>query len=316
MKRFFFLLWIAFFSWSSVAHGAECPANKAIYTSITDNTKIFKTTDYAIYKGWRCEYYYKGEEDIPNTELVLYPYKLYDKDSPYRNAGRDIPEIENYKKECKVTFTDQVTKGLFNSEVVYYWVHDERTQFLERSYSETNFEFYHPHIFDRIIWLDDATIPKADTLIVPRSWNIHDIIVFEGYSSQSFGKDIMALTGCGQDKNLYGNKYLSIGLKEAEETGFYDQKHIAPPYTEELIVGKETLLHGPWKGFVLGRLSEEGHYDKGMKVGHWKYYDNAGKLWSEGSYKNGKKDGVWTTYDTDGLISETATWVDGELEGA
>lgn len=314
MKRFFSLLWIVFFSWSSIAYGEECPANKAIYTSITDSTKIFEATGYAIFELLDCKYYYKGEEDIPNTELVLDPYELYDKDSPYYNAGRDIPEIENYEKSCKVLLMDQVTKGFFNNEVVYYWVQDWRTQILKRSFSEKNFKYYHPRILDRIIWLDDESIPKADTLIVPRSWNIHDIEVYQNYPIQAFGKDILALTGCGQDKNLYGNKYLSIGLKEAEEIGFYDQKHIAPPYTEELIVGKEPLLHGPWKGFILGKLSEEGHYDKGMKVGHWKYYDNAGKIWSEGSYKNGKKDGVWTTYDTDGSISETATWVEGELE--
>ena len=77
-----------------------------------------------------------------------------------------------------------------------------------------------------------------------------------------------------------------------------------------------SILNGSWKTYMNGYLFEEGQYKMDAKVGHWKYYDNAGRLWTEGSYKDGKKDGLWTTYDTDGSISETATWVDGELEGA
>ena len=105
------------------------------------------------------------------------------------------------------------------------------------------------------------------------------------------GEDIYALTGCRQNETLYGDKYLKIAKIKA-------LKYASENKEQEAVTIKEY----------------DGEISNGMKVGHWKYYDNTGKLWSEGSYKNGKKDGLWTTYDTDGSISETATWVNGELE--
>ena len=122
------------------------------------------------------------------------------------------------------------------------------------------------------------------------------------------------MNGHGTFTYANGSKYIG-GFKDNYQNGQGIFKFSNGEEAEGLWENNEmSILNGSWKTHMNGNLFEEGQYKMDAKVGHWKYYDNAGRLWTEGSYKNGKKDGIWTTYDTDGSISETAAWVDGKLE--
>ena len=438
MKRFFFLLWIAFFSWSSIAFGAECPANKAIYTS-SDGSTIFKTTQFAVKRALFCNYFDKDNE--PERGGANFQFWL-PKEGFFNTMMPDYDDLkieeEPHKIECRESKTVML-KGKVNDEVVYLL--DETNLSLpccmEYSLSERDFEkkFGKRGFSDNFIWLQDELVPNAKHEI--------DTISNQNYHpdyEEPLGNDVLGITGCRQNETLYGDKYLKVSKRKAvkyasyyeEEEGtikefdgemsngmkvghwrYYDstgkvwregsykdgkKDGLWREYdTDGVMVKRERWsdgalvnsqgemlngvkvgnwryyddfgylqswgsykdgkkdglwrehdtkgsykdgkkdgvwtinlsfsgsgseketwvngeLHGSWKSYASGQLSVEGQYDEGMKVGNWKYYDNAGALWTEGSYKNGKKDGLWTTYDTDGSISETETWFDGVLE--
>jgi len=285
MKRFFFLLWIAFFSWSSIAFGAECPANKAIYTS-SDGSTIFKTTQFAVKRALFCNYFDKDNE--PERGGANFQFWL-PKEGFFNTMMPDYDDLkieeEPHKIECRESKTVML-KGKVNDETVYLW--NERLLALPCcmtfSLSERDFEKHLERrgFSDNFIWLQDELVPNAKHEI--------DTISNQNYHpdyKQPLGNDVLGITGCKQNETLYGDKYLNVSKRKAIKYASY--------YEEE-----EGTIKEP-----------DGGMSNGMKVGHWRYYDNAGALWTEGFYKNGKKDGLWNTYETDGSIGETATWVDG-----
>ncbi len=53
-----------------------------------------------------------------------------------------------------------------------------------------------------------------------------------------------------------------------------------------------------------------GHYEMGLKSGHWKWYSEAGKIDMEGHFKNGKQDSIWHYYFSSGQLSYIAHYKD------
>lgn len=85
----------------------------------------------------------------------------------------------------------------------------------------------------------------------------------------------------------------------------------------EGIIDKEGIREGPWKDlFPDGTLKAAGNYDKGKKVGEWKYYHKNGQLEQTGSYNSeGKEEGTWTWYYSTGELVREENYINGLIEG-
>ena len=60
----------------------------------------------------------------------------------------------------------------------------------------------------------------------------------------------------------------------------------------------------------VGNLKDEGKYEKGLKVGEWKYYFTDGKKFEVGKYdKNGKQTGQWLWYYNDGKLRRESNFI-------
>ena len=206
MKRFFSLLWLAFFSWFSIAFGAECPANKAIYTS-SDGLKTFKTTDFAIKQSLGCSYTLFDDEDNAATfGFRLPPEGFYDTVKP------DYYDLDRKDEQGSLICSQNkyiMLRGKVNDEVVYLW--DETIKAapccVNFSLSEKGFNERLEDIgfSSDVVWLQDELVPMAKTEI--------DTITNNDYYSdfeQPLGEDIYALTGCRENETLYGDKYLKV----------------------------------------------------------------------------------------------------------
>lgn len=62
-------------------------------------------------------------------------------------------------------------------------------------------------------------------------------------------------------------------------------------------------------------LLSEGHYEKGLKSGYWKFYYKSGVLREQGDYYEGLKSGWWQTFDENNKLIEEASYSRGELSG-
>ncbi|MBL0743888.1 toxin-antitoxin system YwqK family antitoxin [Chryseolinea lacunae] len=95
-----------------------------------------------------------------------------------------------------------------------------------------------------------------------------------------------------------------------------------------VLKGKDTVKHGAYYSFYDGELTarelklanpktdmlgfiEKGHYDKGLKDGHWIRYKKPKQnsstavynaIIEEGSYKHDHKTGIWKTYTEEGRV--------------
>jgi len=194
MKSFFSIFWIAFFSWSSIAYGEECPANKAIYTS-SDGSKTFETTHFAIKQSLGCYYYLFADENAGATFGFRLPPEGY-----YDTVKPDYYDLDRKDEQGSLMCSQNkyiMLRGKVNDEVVYLW--DETIKAapccVEYSLSENSFKERLEKISfsSDIIWLQDELVPIAKTEI--------DTITNNDYYSdfeQPLGKDIYKLTGCNK----------------------------------------------------------------------------------------------------------------------
>lgn len=66
-----------------------------------------------------------------------------------------------------------------------------------------------------------------------------------------------------------------------------------------------TLLNGNFNAYYLNKqLAEQGSFDRGLKNGIWKYWDDKGKLTRLETWKNGIIKGMQITFYSDGLIQK------------
>jgi antitoxin component YwqK of YwqJK toxin-antitoxin module len=72
---------------------------------------------------------------------------------------------------------------------------------------------------------------------------------------------------------------------------------------------KMTQQHGYWVSWhENGVKSNEGEYDRGLRIGTWRYYYQSGQLEILGTYAAGKTVGTWTWYNTKGEVMRTYTY--------
>lgn len=85
----------------------------------------------------------------------------------------------------------------------------------------------------------------------------------------------------------------------------------------EGIIDEEGIKDGPWKEFYDdGTLRSVGTYDKGNRVGDWKFYYENGKIESQGKYsKKGTPDGTWRWYYDDGTLRREESYIAGLEDG-
>ena len=138
---------------------------------------------------------------------------------------------------------------------------------------------------------------------------------FKYYNSRGFGdrKETLSIV----KEEFYENDQKIGTWKEYD----YDW-HSLTGYTQEIIAIEsfnKGQIDGPFKKFKdknPNLIIEEGTYDKGIKVGEWKYYEvytqtyrdgsrvEVTKIAKEGVYVNGKKNGRWTEYAHGGAINK------------
>ena len=144
------------------------------------------------------------------------------------------------------------------------------------------------------------------------------------------------------DRRGFGDrkKTLSIVKEEFyendEKTGTWKEYkydyHTLTGFTQELVASETFVkggLDGPFKKFKdknPNLIIEEGTYDKGIKVGYWKYYEvytqkymdgsttQTTKISSEGKYVNGIKNGKWKEYRHGGQYIEGSYDNSGGIE--
>ena len=87
--------------------------------------------------------------------------------------------------------------------------------------------------------------------------------------------------------------------------------------TGEGIVDEEGTQDGPWKEYYEdGTTRSAGVYDKGNRIGEWKFYFENGKLEQQGKYnKKGKPDGTWDWYFEDGTLQREQNYIAGLEDG-
>ena len=75
--------------------------------------------------------------------------------------------------------------------------------------------------------------------------------------------------------------------------------------------------HGVWRQFNYeGKMTLEGHYEHGKRVGRWRGFYPEGALQYEGSFNElGQGDGEWITYRDDESIESRGTYLDGARVG-
>jgi len=85
----------------------------------------------------------------------------------------------------------------------------------------------------------------------------------------------------------------------------------------EGIVDEAGMKDGPWKEFyITGALKSEGVYDKGKRIGWWKYYHKNGEVEQEGNFNDeGKADGAWRWYYEYGNLLREENYYNGMEDG-
>lgn len=84
----------------------------------------------------------------------------------------------------------------------------------------------------------------------------------------------------------------------------------AKPEVEPVENGMITTTHEN------GKKSAVGEYKEGIKIGEWKYYDEAETLIEKGNYIAGKKSGQWFCYHDNGLLKSIGWYKNGKKTGA
>jgi len=85
----------------------------------------------------------------------------------------------------------------------------------------------------------------------------------------------------------------------------------------EGLLDESNIQQGPWKEFSAdGKISAEGNYVNGVRVGPWKFYYGSGNKFEEGKYDNrGRPIGHWTWYFDDGKVLRESNFHQGLQDG-
>ena len=84
----------------------------------------------------------------------------------------------------------------------------------------------------------------------------------------------------------------------------------------EKTAGDAVVKDGPFRAWwPTGKLSQQGAFAAGERVGAWTSWWDTGVKQEEGSYDQGKKTGAWTTYSESGDVSAKLRFDDGVLDG-
>ncbi len=93
---------------------------------------------------------------------------------------------------------------------------------------------------------------------------------------------------------------------------WYSSNHIH--FTQGGFSGR--LLNGKYIAYYLNKnIEEEGIFDKGLKKGIWKNWDNTGNLMQSYSWKKGWKEGNYSLFDEHGNLKETGRYHNNLLNG-
>jgi uncharacterized protein len=131
--------------------------------------------------------------------------------------------------------------------------------------------------------------------------------------STYYSNGVVKSTGPYKDNVPFGEHRMYDTSGNPQRADIYDSGRVVA--SGPIDSGDEQ--EGSWKEYYEnGQLKDSGTYQKGLKVGEWKYFFMDGKKFEAGKYdKNGKQTGVWHWYYDDGKLRRESDFSKGQEDG-